>query len=254
MKRKFLFLLVSLLLSNSVYAEDKKITLATLEWEPYVSKKIKNYGFVSDIIQKAFEKKGYTVEFIFYPWARGMVMTEWGKVHGIYPAYYSEERDKKFIISDAYTSGELGFYKRRGSKITYVDDPEKEPEKILQSLKKYRFGIVRGFAYSKEFDSADYITKDIVTDDATNLKKLYKGRIDIAFIDKYVARYIMHRKHPHYIDELEFMYPAFIEKKMYICFTRKIEGMAKIAQDFNEGLKTLKVSGEMDEIMNIHGF
>jgi ABC-type amino acid transport/signal transduction systems, periplasmic component/domain len=100
---------------------------------------------------------------------------------------------------------------------------------------------------SKEFDSADYITKDIVTDDATNLKKLYKGRIDIAFIDKYVARYIMHRKHPHYIDELEFMYPAFIEKKMYICFTRKIEGMAKIAKDFNEGLKTLKVSGEMDE-------
>ena len=247
-------ILLSVLLTLSAYADSKKIRLATLDWEPYVGKKLQNNGFTSEIIQKSFEKMGYTVELIFYPWARGMVMTERGKVHGIYPAYYSEERSKKFIISDAYASGGLGFYKRRGSSISFIADPAKEPEKVLQSLKKYRFGIVRGYTYTKEFDAADYLKKDIVTDDATNLKKLFKGRIDLAFIDIYVARYIMHRKYPHYMDELEFMYPAMEQKKLYICFSRAIKDMDKIANDFNEGLNKLKISGEMAQIMDSHGF
>jgi ABC-type amino acid transport substrate-binding protein len=251
---KLFIMLISLLLSISVYAGDKKITLATLEWEPYVGKKLKNNGFISEIIQKAFKKKGYRVDLIFYPWARGMIMTERGKVHGIFPAYYNDERNKKYIISDSYGSGELGFYKRRESKISFVADPVKEPEKVLQALKKYRFGIVRGFAYTKEFDAADYLIKDIVKDDQTNLKKLFRSRIDLAFIDKYVARYIMHRKYPHYIDDLTFMNPAMEEKKLFICFSRAIEGMDKIVRDFNEGLTQLKTSGEMVLIMNSHGF
>jgi len=254
MRSKVLIMLISFFLSISAYAGDKTIRLATLNWEPYVGKKMKNYGFTSEIIQKSFQKMGYKVELIFYPWARGMLMTEWGKVHGIYPAYYSKEREKKYIISDAYASGELGLYKRRANNISFVANPEKEPEKVLQSLKIKRFGIVRGFAYTKEFDAADYLKKDVVTDDETNLKKLYKGRIDLAFIDKYVARYIMHRKYPHYMDDLEFMYPAFQEKKLYICFSRKIEGINEIVKDFNTGLNMLKTSGEMARIMDSHGF
>jgi ABC-type amino acid transport substrate-binding protein len=238
----------------TAHAQNKKIRLATLNWEPYVGKKMKNLGFTSEIIQKSFEKMGYSVSFEFYPWARGMVMTERGNIHGIYPAYYSDERDKKFIISDSYGSGELGFYKRRGSNISFSANPAKEPEKVLQSLKQYRIGIVRSYAYTKEFDAADYLKKDVVVDDATNLKKLFKGRIQLAFIDKYVARYIMHRKYPHYMDELEFMYPAMEVKKLYICFSRKIAGIKKIAKDFNAGLQQLRASGELENIMDRHGF
>jgi len=253
-KCKLSILLISLLFSVSAYAIDKKVTLATLKWEPYVSKQLKNNGFTSEIIRKAFEKMGYTVELIFYPWARGMIMTERGNVHGIYPAYYSDERNKKYIISDSYANGSLGFYKRRGSNISFITDPVKEPDKVLQALKQYRFGIVRGYVYTKEFDAANYLIKDIVKDDETNLKKLYRSRIDLAFIDKYVARYIMHRKYPHYMDDLEFMYPAMEEKKLFICFSRAIKGMNKIVQDFNKGLAALKASGEMVQIMDSHGF
>jgi ABC-type amino acid transport substrate-binding protein len=255
MKRNaFLIMIISLLLSISAYAGDKKINLATLNWEPYVGKKLKNNGFTSEIIQKAFEKKGYKVEFKFYPWARGMLMTEQGKVHGIFPAYYNEERKKKFIFSDSFGSGGIGFYKRKDQNITFVADPVKAPEKVLRSLKKYRFGIVRGYAYTKEFDAADYLNKDIVSSDETNLKKLFKGRIDLAFIDKYVARYIMHRNYPHYIDDLEFMNPALDEKQLYICFSKQIKGMEQIVKDFNEGIKMLKTSGEMENILDSHGF
>jgi len=254
MKRLLIILFLSLILVSIAHAKNKQIKLATLDWEPYVSQKLENYGFTSEIIQKSFEKMGYTVSFMFYPWARGMVMTERGKVHGIYPAYYSDERNKKFIISDAYGSGELGFYKRRGSNISFIANPVEEPEKVLKSLKKYRIGIVRGYAYTKEFDAADYLTKDIVANDATNLKKLFRGRIHLVFIDKFVARYIMHRKYPHYMDELEFMYPAMEEKKLYICFSRKIPGINTIVKDFNAGLKQLSASGELEKIMDHHGF
>ena len=242
------------LVAFSANAAEKKVTLATLNWEPYVGKELKNLGFTSEIIQKAFEKKGYSVEFKFYPWARGLKMTQEGSIDGIFPAYFNEERDKIFIYSISFGTGAVGFYKRKDKKISFSADPIQKPVEALKALKQYRIGLVRGYANTKEIDEADYLIKDVSTSDETNLKKLFKGRLDLVFIDKYVARYTMHQKYPHFIDELEFMMPPLDEKKLYICFSRKVKGLEKAIDAFNQGIKEIKASGEFDKIMDSHGF
>jgi ABC-type amino acid transport substrate-binding protein len=255
MKRFVLVILLIIgLLTFSANAAEKKVTIATLNWEPYVGQKLKNLGFTSDIIQKAFEKKGYTVEFKFYPWARGIKMTEDGRCDGIYPAYFNKEREKKFIYSTSFGSGAVGFYKRKDKPIAFSANPIKKPVEALKALKQYRIGLVRGYANTKEIDEADYLIKDVATSDETNLKKLFKKRLDLVFIDKYVARYIMHQKYPHFIDELEFMTPPLDEKQLYICFSRKVKGLETAIEAFNQGIKEIKASGEFEQIMESHGF
>ena len=71
MKLKIMFILLvgSLLFSACVYAGQKEVTLATLEWEPYVGSGLPDYGFTAEIITEAFSKAGYKVNIEFYPWA-----------------------------------------------------------------------------------------------------------------------------------------------------------------------------------------
>jgi polar amino acid transport system substrate-binding protein len=75
----FLFIFFSL---NSF---GKKVSIATLEWPPYISSKIKGNGSVARIITKAFKSVGYEVEFEFLPWARAISYIKSGQVDAIVP-------------------------------------------------------------------------------------------------------------------------------------------------------------------------
>ena len=75
-------------------------------------------------------------------------MSEEGKADGLFPAYRNKEREEKYVFTEPYTSGLVGFFKLKGSKITYS---------TLKDLTPYRIGIVRGYANTPEFDAADYL-------------------------------------------------------------------------------------------------
>ena len=148
--KKFISIIVFLyllFLSGSVFAE-KTVTIATTDWEPYVGQKLENYGFSAEIVTAAYSKTGYKTVFKFYPWARAVKMSEEGKADGLFPAYRNKEREEKYVFTEPYTSGLVGFFKLKGSKITYS---------TLKDLTPYRIGSVRGYANTPEFDAADYL-------------------------------------------------------------------------------------------------
>nr|WP_230413477.1 transporter substrate-binding domain-containing protein [Zooshikella ganghwensis] len=107
---------------------------------------------------------------------------------------------------------------------------------------------------TKEFDDADYLKKEESISDNVNLKRLYKDRVQLIFIDKYVAQYIIATRYPWYSLELEFMNPALEIKELYIVFSKKAEDYQKKLALFNSGLKQIKEDGTMEEIMSKHGF
>ena len=86
------------------------------------------------------------------------------------------------------------------------------------------------------------------------MKKLFKGRIDFIFIDKYVAKHIIVTKYPHYLDELEFMEPPLEIKPLYIAFSKKAKDYDSKLKAFNSGLKKLEKDGSLTKIMEKHGF
>lgn len=73
-----------------VYSGEKHLTLATLDWEPYIGQKLKNQGYVAEIIRESFKRVGYTVEIVFYPWVRAVNMAQNGTVDGCFPEYFSK--------------------------------------------------------------------------------------------------------------------------------------------------------------------
>lgn len=222
----------------------KVISLATTEWPPYVSQKLANNGFASEIITKAFTRVGYTVELSFMPWKRALGKVEAGHYDAAYPAYYSEERARIYALSKPFSVGPIGFYKRKDRDIPY---------QTLRDLQPYRIGVVRGYVNTPEFDAEAFFEKDLADNDEQNLRKLLKGRVDLIVIDKLTAQYLLNTALPEGERHLEFLNPPLAEKLIHVLFSRQTKDYEKIRNDFHRGLQQIVEDGMMQQILEKHG-
>lgn len=250
----FIIVTIGWVMTGPVCAQ-KTVTLSTLDWPPYIGQELENNGYVNEIVVEAFKRAGYTAEVNFYPWARALHLALSGAHDGLFPEYFDPtERDHQIVFSDPFPGGPVGLYKRKDSAISYTVDPQKDQTRALEGLKQYSFGIVRGYINTKAFDEAGFLKKDMAVGDKMNLEKLYNKRIDLIFIDKFVAKYIIVKEFPWYIDELEFMEPPLEVKPLYIAFSKKAPGYKEKLKAFNTGLKEIKGDGTLKKIMQKHGF
>ncbi|HCL56932.1 MAG TPA: hypothetical protein DHW82_07985 [Spirochaetia bacterium] len=245
MIRKILMLLLLGVLSFPLYAEKKIIKLATLDWEPYIGQKLANNGYVAEIAREAFLREGYELQLDFLPWARVVQETKSGKYDGYFPEYYSKEVEKDFIFSAKFKGGPLVFFKKKGRNISY--------EK-LTDLKPYTIGVVREYVNTEEFDKADYLKKEEVVDDLTNIKKLLAGRIDLFVADKFVGLYLLRTFLPEKAGEMDFISPSLEEKDLYLCFPKQITRSEMLVKVFNSGLEKIIKDGTVNKILKKHGF
>ena len=229
-------------------AAAEPVRLASLEWEPYIGPNLPEQGYVAALIRAAFAEEGLEVEFRYYPWARALHLARNGSVEGLVPEYFDASRESEFAFSDPFPGGPLVFYRRRDTAIAFAADPATEPETAFRALTEWRFGVVRGYLNTPAFDAADYLFKEEASDDATNLRKLAFGRIDLAVVDRNVAEHLMRTRYPDYPAKLEAMQPPLAELDLFIAFARTSPRMEEIRARFNAGLAALAADGRLDAL------
>lgn len=243
-EKKMWFLFYICFFTFSV-ARAEKVVLSSLNWEPYIGQNLKDMGYVAKIAREAYKVSGHELEIKYYTWARTAKMAQVGQVDGYFPEYYAKNLEDDFYFSDPFPGGPLGFFKRKGSEIEFT---------TLDKLRPYTIGVVRGYINEANFDAADYLTKQAVSDDLTNIKKLLKNRIDLFVADKFVGFYLLDKNLPHMKGQMVFVDPPLENKDLYVCFSRKLKKSRMFLDDFNKGLKNIKESGRLEEIMKEHGF
>ena len=259
--------LTFLFLTTTGFAADKAITLATLEWEPYVGADMPKNGFSAEIVVAAFKRTGYAVKIEFHPWTKTLEIGKAGQVDGIFPAYRTAEREVDFLFSEPFAESPLGFYKKSSAvagpniaqlkrtdiNIVFSEDPRINPTAVLKDLADYRFGVVEGYANTPEFDAADYLTKVTAKTDAENLLNLINGRVDLIFIDRYVAKTIIVKRFPWHLQDYEFMTPALANKPLFAAFPRSRDNHQKLQEDFNRGLAIAIKDGMIQRLYDKYG-
>ncbi len=254
-----LLLSSNLVLVADVQATGSKIrlpvvTLATLDWQPYVGQDMEGFGYVYELVTQAFARGGYKTRVQFYPWARALDTVQRGRVDALFPEYYSGSRLGDFAYSNPFLGGPVGFYVRRDSGIEFSIDPRLDQLLALNGLSQYKFGVVRGYLNTDVFDNADFLYKEEVNDDLTNLQRLYHNRVQLIFIDKFVAEYLISKHLPQYKKVLVFLDPPLELKYLFVAFSKKVAGYEQKLKAFNRGLKDLQRDGTMEEIYSRHGF
>jgi polar amino acid transport system substrate-binding protein len=232
-------LTLSMLIFGSVQA--REISMLTVEWAPHYGSTLPENGLTTALVKAAFKAGGHSSQVDFIPWARALKEVEDGKADVVMGAYFSEERAQKYHISDRIYSLDLGLIARPGLDVLRYES--------LRELSSYKIGVSRGFANSDEFDAADYLDKDIATFPNLNIRKLFRGRIDMAVMNFDLFRYEA-KKEGFCISDVTFMDPPLSTEGLYVMASRNIRDGDKIVKDFNRGLLTIRQNGEFDRIVN----
>ena len=209
--------------------------MVTTDWAPHYGPSLPEKGLTTAVVRAAFKAGGHNAEVEFIPWERSLKEVREGLHDIVMGAYYNEERAQTFHMSDPIYPLDLVMVARPGLGVKKYQS--------LSELRKYKIGISRGYANSKEFDAADYLDKYPATTPTLNIRKLFRGRIDLAVMNYDLFRYSA-KLEGFCVGNVEFLDPPLDTLYLHIMASRKVGDGGKIINDFNKGLKAIKDSGE----------
>ena len=254
-KTLFALCMACFFLSSAVggTVRSQHITLVSAEFEPYIGTDLPNNGYVYHLIKEAFSRSGYTVDIQFYPMARARYIAEKGNVDGIAPFFSNVNLQDKFAFSIPFPGSDIGLLKKKNLHTDLLGKTIDLSAHNLNIFDKYVFGAVRGAENFRHIDPSNTLNKDLVKTDLQNIDKLSRGRIDFAFIDKYVAADLMVLKRPNLIGTLDFIPITQAQKTFYLALSKKTENYQQKLEAFNQGLSSIMQDGTLERIRSEHG-
>ena len=243
MKTRILALIAGLILgAQSATAEN--LNLAATEWPPFYGSELPDNGFMTEIVVEAFNRSGYESDVSFLPWKRAFEGSRDGKYDALFTMWYRKEREEFFIFSDPLPSNELVFLVRSGEGGTFEG---------YDALKGKTVGVVRGYAAPPGFDDANLKVSE-ARDDEENLRKLLRGRVDMALTDRIVAQHIINTKMESEAGNFGWMEPPVHVDVQYMVVPKALDGSAALMTSFNTALAEMTEDGTLKTIMGKHGF
>ncbi len=243
----FTFILISISISNSKAAI---ITLRSDIWCPYTcNPKSDKPGFMIEIAQEVFKKKGHTIQYGVTTWPRALSDVRSGKYDGLVGCSRVEVDD--FAVPETATGTLINyFWTKADSTWTY---------KNKDSLAGKKFGIVNDYVYGNEVDN-------LVKEDNQSFKKvageypLYRlirmaeeKRIDGFVENPIVLKYTL--KELKKSDKTFRIASSNIanDPDLHIAFAPNKPHSREYAKILNEGMIELRKNGRLKEILAKYG-
>lgn len=195
-------------------------------------------GLHIDIIREVAKRLNFRIEFISVPWTRALHLIETGHADAITYIKKTEKRSKfiYFDLNNMISVAKLGLFALRKNKneIKYNGD--------LKNLKKFRIGVLRGYAVSDAFDNASFLNKKFsATKESQLIQQVLLGLVDIGVANHKTINFLISAKKVQ--TKIYFIKPVLLTMPIYIGFSRKrnLERLAvKFGNELIEFKKTMK--------------
>jgi polar amino acid transport system substrate-binding protein len=225
-----------------------EIIIVADQWPPYCGKAGSTCpGCGVEIAQKVYEAAGNTFKYMNIPWTRAIIETREGNYNAIIGAYKEEAPDFVFP-EEEFGVSRYAFYAKRGSLWTYTG---------IESLQSKKIGLIKGYSYGEElnvyFEKNSQRVQYVSGHDPLyqNIMKLLAGRFDTLIAGQNVMTYKI--KEMGVVGEVINVGVTDISGNLYIAFSPRITKSVKYAEIFSEGIRNLKKSGELDQILERYG-
>ena len=238
-------LLLSIILSSSVYGDDGKLHVVFTNWEPYgYIDNGKAAGFELDTFEAVMKKMNIDVVFLERPWKRCLFMAKTGEADVIISVLKTPER-KKFLFypTEPISRSNSAFFTTIDNDISFGGNYE--------DLKEYTIGVTRGFSYGPAFDSVKFLKKEDATTTEQVVQKLLKKRYDIAVGNTIVVSAIA--KKIGVYSKIRFLTPLVHMQELYAGFS-KAGKYGSLTSEFSKVLMEFKKTSANFEIMERYNF
>ena len=213
-------------------------------WPPFNDQTLLNNGVASDLVTTALNRAGYTTSYVQVPWERAVRGLQQEIYDVLINAWYTDERAVFGHYSQPYLINRIRFLQRKGSQIKFTQLPDLYP---------YSIAVVRGYAYSSEFDQDSRLSKVGVVGFEVGARMLHARRVQLTLEDELVARFHLSRSLAGIRDQLEFLPQPLSENGLHILISRKHPQHRQIADDFNKAIEDMRADGSYAQIFLHHG-
>lgn len=246
------FLIILLACFSAELMAQKKETLRFCQGNmpPYVFKNqltLQTEGIWPTVLEKIFSKqKNVEIQSFVLPWKRCQIEVLKGSYDGVFMFTATESRKRDYILLPSI----------HNLLIPYYYSTKKYPNGLewhqYKDLKNKTMALIRGYEYRDDFMQAwkkGDIEAQYGPDIETNLLKLAKGRVDLAWDSERVVKYYLRKLNlaneikqstgNHYVHNAE----------QHFALSKK--GKATKYQDFiSKALIKMRDSGELADIIN----
>lgn len=238
-----LFFVVVLLTAHSIRAE--QLRMVADHWPPYVDASLPGRGLAIDLVTTAFSRAGYETRLTTDSWSRALEGARIGVYDVVANIWYTEDRARDLDYSEPYLSNDIRFVKRRESNIRY---------ERLDDLKGRLIGVIKDYAYPKDFASASQLIK--ISNEAIlpALGELVKGHYDLVIGDKHAIEFTLGKFLPNDSKDLDFLTKSVGQSQLYVAVSNANPQHKKIVQDFNQALRKMKKDGTYQRILAAHQY
>jgi len=238
-------------LSKTETAEAKSISNVRLtysEWSPFISKKLPYFGPASQIVTESFAQQGLQLEleYIFFDsWQEAFDKAKMEEFDGSFVWLKTPERSKFFHFSEPVLYDTTVIFHKKSYPLEF---------NTVFDLKGIRIGACKRYHYGNDFRRAE--TENIIyvkryDTDLELMQLLIKGEIDAAVLQVIVGIDIL-RNHFSEAEQQQITYHTnSIHTGGYrLMISLKHPGHNRLIKSFNQGLKHMKRSGRLKQIMD----
>ena len=227
-----------LLLFISTLSFGDTYKLALYQWEPFTDSNKESGGISTEIIRRALQSQGHSIEIVKMPWSRALVQLDKKEVDILPAVWFTEERTETMNYSQPYTHNRLVFIKSKNSDFEFNG---------MKSLHGKVVGVIRGYAYDGKIKNEDKIKFSVSDSLESNIKKVINGRIDLTLDDEIATKAIISSQ---LIDKIDFTKNALNEVPLYITCNKASSKCDEIIRSFNQGLNTLIDNGSIQTLLS----
>jgi polar amino acid transport system substrate-binding protein len=225
------------------------------EWPPYAfllrdkvdgSKTSRIVGYDLDFLNRVFKKHKLKYSYELTPWKRCLNEVEKGGTHVMLTsAAYSKERDKKYLLTDAYYTVQPHYF------YTYSNHPEGLIIKHRKDFTRYRVCGLRGYNYKNfgipliDLDIGAKTFEQVIKKTKRERCDIFLARFEIFVGFKHVGKNYI-RLHNLATEPM----PDVPGDKFHIMISRNYPHAEKLRDIINQEIRELRASGEDKVLMS----
>ena len=242
-----ILLTLCLLLLLTLNAGAETLTIRADNWPPFNGEpKDAKSGYMIEVLREIYGPLGHKIDYQLLSWDDSLASVRKGQFNAVVGAARDDAVD--FIFpQESFGKSSNTFFVLGKSSWVYGG---------IASLAKVKLGVIEDYAYSDELD--DYIkankkgSKVLVSRGeealALLINKLQTGKVDVVVEDASVMLYsLMELGLPPW--QIKAAGAPQDSQDIYIAFAPGIPASKKYAQQFDEGIRKLRASGKLQQIL-----
>jgi len=226
------------------------MTMGSDEWLPYVGTQ-KDRGYMIEVADAIFEKRGIKIQINSYPWPRILHMVRKGSLNAV-PGMQKNQASDFIMPDEPIGVDDAAFFVHQSNPWTYIN---------IESLRDKKLGVIKDYTYEKAIDA--YITDNSADSNRIHVahgddpyeqmvKLLQARRVDLIVANPNVFLYKLAMMGVNGSAYKKIPIPNSANY-VYIGFSPALKQSREYAKILSTGIIKMRKNGQLDILLKKYG-